>query len=86
MSLVSNLFLLFVAAGVIVYYLVPAKVAMAGAVGFQLYLLHSGRHQICWLSAVFHVCNLADCACHRKNGNSRETQNRKEICDPWAGT
>lgn len=54
---------------------------MAGAVGFQLYLLHSGRHQICWLSAVFHVCNLADCACHRKNGNSRETQNRKEICD-----
>ena len=34
----------------------------------------------------FHVCNLADCACHRKNGNSRETQNRKEICDPWAGT
>ena len=58
MSLVSNLFFIVCSGRSYCILSCACKVAMAGAVGFQLYLLHSGRHQICWLSAVFHVCNL----------------------------
>lgn len=86
MSLVSNLFLLFVAAGVIVYYLVPAKWQWLVLLAFSyIYYIAGGIRYVGFLLFSTFVTWLTALAIE-KNGNSRETQNRKEICDPWAGT
>ena len=63
MSLVSNLFLLFVAVSVLVYYIVPHKFQWLVFVMFQLYILSGRWRPLRGLYPVFHIGYLGDCTC-----------------------
>ena len=63
MSLVSNLFLLFVAVSVLVYYIVPHKFQWLVLLCFSYIYYLAGGVRYVGFNPVFHIGYLGDCTC-----------------------
>ena len=74
MSLVSNLFILFVAASVLIYYLVPRRFQWIVLLAFS-YIYYIAGGPRCFYS-FFHDCNLASGSSYRKNRRKWKPQRR----------